>query len=280
MSGKPLGRGGYSSSVLLIIPCTSRYFTTFYSDFLPSTTQQLPHVNMSLDRDLEFGVPHQPSSDVQIESKEQIQDASIMQNDAGTSNPPASDHSITTIFDFDESGKYKRQALIEGLPSLPCLRVILRKLNASSFDDGLEPSLDEKELTSNNEGKVQQDADSEAETRKFIGAFFKRVLGGRTSKVPSHPSFGIWELFRLWAKDSLGFFPIVDPIFDDAKLEITLLNEPWLLERSHILYLTQYGSAFYMLPAEMRTKNLSEKHLQGAKYKIYEVITDYFQTDT
>lgn len=235
---------------------------------------------MSLDRDLEFGVPQQPSSDVQVESKEHIQDTSIIHNNYGKSNTPASDHSITTIFDFDESGKYERQARIEGLPSLPCLRVILRKLNASSFDDGLGLSLDEKELTSNNERKVQQDADSEAEARKIIGAFFNRVLGGRTSKFPSHPSFGIWELFRLWARDNSGFFPVVDPIFDDAKLETTLLNEPWLLERSHILYLTQYGSAFYMLPAEMRTKNLSEKHLQGATYKIDEVTTHHFQTDT
>lgn len=183
-----------------------------------------------------------------------------------TSNPLRSDPLMATVFTFDKNGKrrvHKQQETEPASPLLPHLKIVLRQLNARKFDDEL--SSDEKNSTFATVGNVQEAADGDRENDKIILRFVTGVFNSNTNKVPAPPYLRSWELFGLWKHDCDNWFWINDPILGSAKLEIEVMTEPRLLQRSHMLYLTKYGSAFYMLPSAMRMKSPSEEDLLGSK---------------
>lgn len=240
---------------------------------------------MNFDQDLEHGISQQRADlkTTSISLRDDNQKTISM-----PTNPEASDISntlrsgsvMTTVFTFDKSGKrcvHKQPEIDEASPSLPCLKIVLRQLNARRFDNEL--SSNEKDLNFATAGKVQENVDSDLEAKKIIYKFVFGVLKRNTNKVPAPPCLGIWELFELWKQDGNDWFWTNDPIFGSAKLEMEVLDEPRLLDRSHMLYLTKYGSTFYMLPSAMRMKNLSEEHLQGTKPR-YGWLTPNFRFQT
>lgn len=226
---------------------------------------------MTFHHDLENGVPPQradlKTTSISLGDDDQKTTSMPTNPEAGNiSTNLRPDSGMATVFTFDKDGKrrvHEQPDTDEASRSLPCLEIVLRQLNARSFDDEL--SLNGKDLNSASAGKVQETADSDPEADNIIRRFVVGVFKRNTNKVPAPPCLGIWELFGLWKQDSHDWFWINDPVFGGAKLELEVLNEPRLLHRSHMLYLTKYGSAFYILPSAMRMKNLSEEHLQGIK---------------
>lgn len=225
---------------------------------------------MTLDHDLENGVPHQGLSlkATPAPLKDDNQKTPAMSTDlktGGTSNPPRSDHLMATVLIFDKSSKrhvHEQQETESASPVLPGLKIVLRRLNARKFEDEL--SSNEKSQTCVTPGNVEEAAEIDHEIDKIARRFFVRLYKSNTNKVPTPPCLGTWELFRLWKHDCDDWFWINDPILGSAKLEIEVMNEPRLLHRSHMLYLTTYGSAFSILPSAMRMKCPSEEHLLGA----------------
>ena len=226
---------------------------------------------MTLDHDLEHGVPHQGVSPKATPAslKDGNQKNPAMPTDpkiGGTSKALKSDHLTTaTVLIFDKSGKrrvHEQQETGSASPLLPGLKIVLRRLNARKFEDEL--SSNEKSLTSVTAGNIEEAVDSDHEINKITRKFLVGLYKSNTNKVPTPPCLGIWELFRLWKHDCDDWFWINDPILGSAKLEMEVMNEPRLLHRSHMLYLTTYGSAFSILPSAMRMKCPSEGHLLGA----------------
>lgn len=241
---------------------------------------------MNFDHDLENGVPPQradlKTTSISLGDDDQKATSMPTNPEAGnTSNTLRPDTVMTTVFTFDKDGKRRvhgQPDIDEASPSLPCLEIVLRQLNARSFDDEL--SLNGKDLTSATASKVQETADDDPEVDNIILRFVVGMFKKNNNKIPTPPYLGIWELFGLWKQDGHDWFWINDPVFGGAKLEIEVLEEPRLLDRSHMLYLTKYGSAFYILPSAIRMKNLSEKHLQGTKSRSEWLTPNLrFQTD-
>lgn len=224
---------------------------------------------MNSDQDLEHGVSQQradlKTTSISLRDENQKTISMPTNPEAGDiSNTLRSDSVMTTVFTFDKNGKrcvQKQPETDEASPSLPCLKIVLRQLNARRFDNEL--SSNEKDLNFATAGKVQENVNSDPEVNKILRKFGLGLVMRNTNKVPAPPCLGIWELFELWKQDGNDWFWTNNPIFGGAKLEMEVLNEPRLLDRSHMLYLTKYGSTFYILPSAMGMKNLSEELLQG-----------------
>ena len=226
---------------------------------------------MNLDQDLEHGVPQQRANLKTTSTfvRDDIQKPISMPTNLETgdiSNTLRSDSVMTTVFTFDKNGKrcvHKQSETDEASPSLPCLKIVLRQLNAKRFDNEL--SSDEKDSNFATAGKVQENVNNDLEAEKFFQKFVIGMILKKNIMVPAPSCLGIWELCELWKQDGNNWFWTTDPIFGGAKLEMEVIDEFRLLDRSHMLYLTKYGSTFYVLPSAMRMKNLSEEHLQGTK---------------
>lgn len=233
---------------------------------------------MLSESDLEHGISQNPEV--------QHQGVSIVQSKSDKVNTAVSHQTSTTVFDFGPNGSrmiHERQpgsngaihkpeqAAGETLTPRPCFRVLLRKRNGRDSENWLlykesEPASDTDETTPLNE------ADLVKNMRTFMG----RMLFGKTRQIPSNSSFGIWELLGLWANRGKSVFRVDDPMIETAQLDVTLLeDEFWLLQKSHILYLTNYGSVFTVLSAAMRTEFLSENHYQGVKAKRFSFVIEY-----
>lgn len=241
---------------------------------------------MSFDQDLEHGVSQQGAGSkvtpISLGDDNQRTTSVPINPEAGdTTNTLRSDSVMTTVFTFDKNGKrcvHEQPETDEASQSLPCLKIVLQQLNARRFDNEL--SLDNKDLDFAPASNVQEPADSETEAEKIIRRFVVGVVKRNTNRVPAPPYLGIWELFKLWKQDGDDWFWINDPKFGVAKLEMEVLDEPRLLHRSHMLYLTKYGSAFYILPSAMRMKNFSKEHLQGKNLRPGQLTPNFrFQTD-
>ena len=227
------------------------------------------HNDMTFDHDLEHGASQQrvelEMTSIPLRDDNQKTTSMPTNLQAGdTSNTIIPDSVMTTVFTFDKNGKrcvHEQFEIEETSPLLPCLKIVLRQLHARRFDNELLS--DKKNLAFATEGNAQEAADSDAEGDKIARSFFLGMFTRNTNKVPAPPYLGIWELFGLWKQDGNDWFWINDPIFVGENLEMEVLYEPRLLRRSHILYLTKYGSAFCVSPSAMRMKILSEKHLQG-----------------
>lgn len=224
---------------------------------------------MTFDHDLEHGASQQrvelEVTSVPLRDDNQKTTSMPANLEAGdTSNTLRPDSVMTTVFTFDKNGKrcvHEQSEIKETSPLLPCLKIVLRQLHARRFDNELLS--DKKNLAFATAGNAQEAADSDAEGEKITRSFVLRMITRNTNKVPAPPYLGIWELFALWKQDCNDWFWINDPMFVGENLEIEVLDEPRLLRRSHMLYLTKYGSAFCISPSAMRMRNLSEKYLQG-----------------